>query len=172
MSPVTRLRGIGDKGSRSLFVLLITYMTILLVTCVHLYQYLCFSNCITYYFNISVTYDLLVLVPIYYSFLLYTECVTDGFYLTLFTLIFIQDGSTSGVPPSWGGLRREALHSQDSWRGRDVACTEATHAPEGPPWDERYAPYIQRAGFLELVRVVNAGLPNLDLTAAVDRWYY
>ena len=39
-------------------------------------------------------------------------------------------------------------------------------------WDERYAPYIQRAGFLELVRVVNHGLPPLDpvlLTTAVDR---
>ena len=38
-------------------------------------------------------------------------------------------------------------------------------------WDERYAPYIWRAGFLELVRVVNYGLPTLDpalLTAAVD----
>ena len=29
-------------------------------------------------------------------------------------------------------------------------------------WDERYAPYIRRAGFLELVRVVNHGLPPLD----------
>ena len=39
-------------------------------------------------------------------------------------------------------------------------------------WDERYAPYIRRVGFLELVRVVNYGLPPLDpalLTAAVDR---
>ena len=39
-------------------------------------------------------------------------------------------------------------------------------------WDERYAPYIWRAGFLELVRVVNYGLPLLDpalLTVAVDR---
>ena len=39
-------------------------------------------------------------------------------------------------------------------------------------WDERYAPYIQRAGFLELVHVVNHGLPPFDLallTAAVDR---
>ena len=31
-------------------------------------------------------------------------------------------------------------------------------------WDERYAPYIRRAGFLELVRVVNYGLPPLDPT--------
>ena len=39
-------------------------------------------------------------------------------------------------------------------------------------WDERYAPYIRRAGFLELVCVVNYGLPPLNpalLTAAVDR---
>ena len=39
-------------------------------------------------------------------------------------------------------------------------------------WDERYAPYIRRADFLELVRVVNYGLPPLNpalLTAAVDR---
>ena len=39
-------------------------------------------------------------------------------------------------------------------------------------WDEHYAPYIWRAGFLELVRVVNHGLPPLDialLTAAVDK---
>ena len=39
-------------------------------------------------------------------------------------------------------------------------------------WDERYAPYIRRAGFLELVRVVNHGLAPLDpalLTAAVHR---
>ena len=39
-------------------------------------------------------------------------------------------------------------------------------------WDEHYAPYIRRAGFLELVRVINLGLPPLDpaqLTAAVDR---
>ena len=40
-------------------------------------------------------------------------------------------------------------------------------------WDERYAPYIRRAGFLELVRVVNHVLLPLDptlLTAAVDRY--
>jgi hypothetical protein len=38
-------------------------------------------------------------------------------------------------------------------------------------WDERYAPYIRRAGFLELVRVVREGLPPLNpilLSAAVD----
>ena len=42
-------------------------------------------------------------------------------------------------------------------------------------WDERYAPYIRRAGFLELVRVVNYGLSPLDpalLTATVDRCEY
>ncbi|XP_066324669.1 serine/threonine-protein phosphatase 7 long form homolog [Miscanthus floridulus] len=40
-------------------------------------------------------------------------------------------------------------------------------------WDERYAPYIRRVSFLELVRVVNHGLSPLDttlLTTAVDRW--
>lgn len=45
-----------------------------------------------------------------------------------------------------------------------------THQPHS--WDERYAPYMQRAGFLELVRVYNSRLPTLDpalLTAAVDR---
>jgi len=39
-------------------------------------------------------------------------------------------------------------------------------------WDKHYAPYMWRVGFLELVRVVNYGLPALDpalLTAAVDR---
>jgi hypothetical protein len=39
-------------------------------------------------------------------------------------------------------------------------------------WDERYTPYIRRAGFLELVRVVRKGLPPLNpalLSAAVDR---
>ena len=39
-------------------------------------------------------------------------------------------------------------------------------------WDERYTPYIRRAVFLELVRVVNHSLPPLDpalFTAAVDR---
>ena len=39
-------------------------------------------------------------------------------------------------------------------------------------WDERYAPYIRRTGFLDLVRVVNHGLPPLDpalLIVAVNR---
>ena len=39
-------------------------------------------------------------------------------------------------------------------------------------WDERYAPYIRRVSFLELIRVVNYGLSPLDLallTAAVDK---
>ena len=38
-------------------------------------------------------------------------------------------------------------------------------------WDERYAPYIQRASFLKLVCIVNYGLLALDptlLTAVVD----
>jgi hypothetical protein len=40
-------------------------------------------------------------------------------------------------------------------------------------WDERYAPYLRRAGLLDIARVVNAGLPPLDpplLTALIDRW--
>ncbi|WVZ92324.1 hypothetical protein U9M48_038399 [Paspalum notatum var. saurae] len=40
-------------------------------------------------------------------------------------------------------------------------------------WNERYAPYIQKAGMLDLARVVTSGLPPLDLallTALVDRW--
>ena len=39
-------------------------------------------------------------------------------------------------------------------------------------WDEHYASYIWRAGFPELVRVVNHGLSLIDptlLTVAVDR---
>jgi hypothetical protein len=39
-------------------------------------------------------------------------------------------------------------------------------------WDERYAPYIEQAGFIEIVRVYNSSLPTLDpalLTAFVDR---
>ena len=39
-------------------------------------------------------------------------------------------------------------------------------------WDECYTPYIRYVGFLELVCVVNYGLPTLDpslLTIAVDR---
>ena len=38
-------------------------------------------------------------------------------------------------------------------------------------WDERYALYIRRVSFLELVRVVNHGLSPLDLallTTAID----
>jgi len=39
-------------------------------------------------------------------------------------------------------------------------------------WGERYANYIHRAGFLEIVRCYNSTLPTLDpalLTAFVDR---
>jgi hypothetical protein len=46
-----------------------------------------------------------------------------------------------------------------------------THAPLR--WDERFAPFIARAGFLPLARMINAGLPDLDgplMTAFVDRW--
>ncbi|WVZ49915.1 hypothetical protein U9M48_001231 [Paspalum notatum var. saurae] len=48
-------------------------------------------------------------------------------------------------------------------------CTHTHHLS----WDERYAPYIQEAGMLDLARVVTSGLPPLDpalLTALVDRW--
>jgi hypothetical protein len=47
-------------------------------------------------------------------------------------------------------------------------CTHSWHR-----WDERYAPYLERAGFLPLVQIVNYGLPPLDLallSALVDRW--
>jgi hypothetical protein len=40
-------------------------------------------------------------------------------------------------------------------------------------WDERYAPFIRRAGFLPLARHVSGHLPMMDsaaLTALVDRW--
>jgi hypothetical protein len=41
------------------------------------------------------------------------------------------------------------------------------------PWDERYTPYLARAGFLDITLVVVRGLPVLDgqlLSALVDRW--
>jgi hypothetical protein len=40
-------------------------------------------------------------------------------------------------------------------------------------WDEQYAPFIQRAGFLSLARLVTDSLPMMDsvtLTILVDRW--
>ena len=46
-----------------------------------------------------------------------------------------------------------------------------THRPL--EWDERYAPYLSRAGFLSLAQAINAGLPDIDgplLTAFIDRW--
>jgi hypothetical protein len=48
------------------------------------------------------------------------------------------------------------------------ACTHSSQLQ----WDERYEPFIQRAGFLELVRPFLASLPPLNpalLTVAVDR---
>jgi hypothetical protein len=39
--------------------------------------------------------------------------------------------------------------------------------------DERYEPFIHRAGFLPLARLINHGLPLMDaaaLMALVDRW--
>jgi hypothetical protein len=47
-----------------------------------------------------------------------------------------------------------------------------THIPL--QWDERYAPFICRAGFLPLARLINRGLPLMDattLTALVDWWH-
>jgi hypothetical protein len=41
------------------------------------------------------------------------------------------------------------------------------------PWDERYALYLARAGFLDIALVVVHGLPVMDdplLSALVDRW--
>jgi hypothetical protein len=41
------------------------------------------------------------------------------------------------------------------------------------PWDKRYAPYLARAGFLDIALVVFRGLPVMDdplLSALVDRW--
>ncbi|RLN24353.1 hypothetical protein C2845_PM07G09010 [Panicum miliaceum] len=35
-----------------------------------------------------------------------------------------------------------------------------THSPLR--WDERYAPFIQRAGLLPLAHVVSDGLPTMD----------
>jgi hypothetical protein len=40
-------------------------------------------------------------------------------------------------------------------------------------WDERYAPFIRRAGFLPLARIVSGHLPMMDstaLTTHVNRW--
>jgi hypothetical protein len=40
-------------------------------------------------------------------------------------------------------------------------------------WDERYAPYLERARFLHLARAIVAGLPRMDgalLSAFVDHW--
>ena len=42
------------------------------------------------------------------------------------------------------------------------------------PWDDRYAPYLARAGFLDIALVVVRGLPTMDvplLSALVDRWW-
>jgi hypothetical protein len=41
-------------------------------------------------------------------------------------------------------------------------------------WDERYSPFIRRAYFLPLARLVNNRLPIMDfamLMALVDRWH-
>jgi hypothetical protein len=41
------------------------------------------------------------------------------------------------------------------------------------PWDKRYAPYLARAGFVDIALVVVRGFPVMDgplLSALVDRW--
>ncbi|CAL4969710.1 unnamed protein product [Urochloa decumbens] len=46
-----------------------------------------------------------------------------------------------------------------------------THNPLA--WDDRYASYLKRAGFIALAMLVKDGLPNMDnaaLTALIDRW--
>ncbi|CAN6362460.1 unnamed protein product [Urochloa humidicola] len=46
-----------------------------------------------------------------------------------------------------------------------------THNPLA--WDDRYASYLNRAGFLPLAMLVKDGLPKMDnaaLTALIDRW--
>ena len=46
-----------------------------------------------------------------------------------------------------------------------------THSTLG--WTERYAPYMARAGFLPLARIVQDTIPVMDsaaLTALLDRW--
>jgi hypothetical protein len=47
----------------------------------------------------------------------------------------------------------------------------STHNPL--TWDGRYVPFIRRAGFLPLARLITDGLPFMDsaaLMALVDRW--
>jgi hypothetical protein len=47
-----------------------------------------------------------------------------------------------------------------------------THRPL--EWDEGYAPYLSRAGFLSLARAINIGLPDIDgplITTFIDRWH-
>jgi hypothetical protein len=41
-------------------------------------------------------------------------------------------------------------------------------------WDEQYAPFIQRVGFLSLARLITGSLPMMDsvtLMILVDRWH-
>jgi hypothetical protein len=85
-------------------------------------------------------------------------------------------------PPRWHPLY--PLLDYDYDKDHRAAHMEYGLMDEQPPllkprahigqlrWDERYAPYIQRAGFLELVRVVREGLPSLNsalLSATMDR---
>jgi hypothetical protein len=54
-----------------------------------------------------------------------------------------------------------------------LTAFEAAHDPHAQPlhWDEWYEPFIHRAGFLLLARLINRGLPLMDiavLTTLVD----
>uniref|UniRef100_K3ZC66 SWIM-type domain-containing protein n=1 Tax=Setaria italica TaxID=4555 RepID=K3ZC66_SETIT len=68
------------------------------------------------------------------------------------------------------GLQHRAHHLADL--NEDLKPLGAkVHSPLR--WDERYAEYLQRAGFLDLAVQVVAGLPPMDgplLTSMVDRW--
>ena len=65
------------------------------------------------------------------------------------------------------------LSSNESFLQKQVLqpLRPRTHSPLR--WDERYVPYLRRAGMLPLSRTVCAGLPVMDaplLSAFVDRW--
>uniref|UniRef100_K3ZZK0 Aminotransferase-like plant mobile domain-containing protein n=1 Tax=Setaria italica TaxID=4555 RepID=K3ZZK0_SETIT len=67
------------------------------------------------------------------------------------------------------------ISSTGQWRISNVVqphtCRARVHSPLR--WDERYAQYLQRAGFLDIAVQVVGGLPPMDgplLTAMVDRW--
>jgi hypothetical protein len=69
-----------------------------------------------------------------------------------------QDGgsSSSEVAPEY------PLLDYDYDKDHRAAHMEYGSMDKQLRWDEHYAPYIRRAGFLELVRVVREGLPPLN----------